>query len=189
MRNSRVFPSILVGLLLFTGWGGHASTLEDLMGEAAFAEAGLGKLSAEERQNLLDWILLHEEEIASAVKAREERRREAEVEAAVAREMEKREKELEEEQKKRALNLFGFFSGPREEESIEKIETRIAGEFKGWRGDTRFHLENGQVWEQRSSGRYYKRMDSPKVTIRREMMGYWMTVEGVGARVAVKRVK
>ena len=56
----------------------------------------------------------------------------------------------------------------------EGIRTRIAGEFRGWDGDTVFRLENGQVWKQRLPGRWSYRASSPEVELSKNMMGFWM---------------
>jgi hypothetical protein len=56
-------------------------------------------------------------------------------------------------------------------------------------GKTRFYLENGQIWEQRIGGTYYKYIKNPEVTIEKETLGYWMTVNKTGARVAVLRIE
>ena len=80
--------------------------------------------------------------------------------------------------------------GLREAPEPVVIETRIAGEFNGWSGRTRFTLENGQVWEQVGGGTYYHRADSPAVRIEPKTMGSWkMYIEGIGRSVKVKRIK
>jgi hypothetical protein len=76
-------------------------------------------------------------------------------------------------------------------EKAEAYETRIAGEFTGWRGHTTFHLENGQIWQQVDGDPYVGvHLDSPKVSIKPGVFGtFWMKVEGVNPRVKVKPVK
>lgn len=71
----------------------------------------------------------------------------------------------------------------------QSMTSRIDGEFRGWDGDTLFRLENGQVWEQIGSERVFFRAYRPEVTITREMFGYRMSVEGINARVQVKRIE
>jgi hypothetical protein len=72
----------------------------------------------------------------------------------------------------------------------EEIRSRIRGEFKGWRGKTRFTLENGQVWEQTGSGVFALIADSPAVTIRRGAFGtYFLKVDGYNSRTKVARVQ
>ncbi len=45
------------------------------------------------------------------------------------------------------------------------IESRIEGEFKGWSGDTQFHLTNGQVWQQSLYSYWYHYAYRPEVMI------------------------
>lgn len=72
----------------------------------------------------------------------------------------------------------------------EVVESAIAGEFKGWFGNTRIALENGQVWEQSESGRGGFRMQSPSVTIKPMMMGSWlMKIQGCDCDMRVRRIK
>ncbi len=54
------------------------------------------------------------------------------------------------------------------------IKTRIVGEFRGWYGDTVFRLENGQIWRQRLSGKWFHKADSPEVELSKNLMGYWV---------------
>ncbi len=56
----------------------------------------------------------------------------------------------------------------------DAIKTRIAGEFRGWEGETVFRLQNGQVWKQRLAGRWSYHADSPEVELRKNMMGFWV---------------
>lgn len=85
--------------------------------------------------------------------------------------------------------VFGLEQLARSSE-VEEITSRIAGTFSGWRGNTRFTLENGQVWEQVEPGRGIYRSESPRVTIRRGAMGsYLMEIEGVRRALRVRRVE
>lgn len=77
-----------------------------------------------------------------------------------------------------------------EDEDRAVVESSIAGEFKGWRGNTRVTLENGQVWEQSESGRGGFSMKSPNVTIKPMMMGSWlMKIDGCDCEMRVRRIK
>lgn len=80
--------------------------------------------------------------------------------------------------------------GEREAFGLDEIESRLIGEFTGWRGNTTFRLENGQVWRQAEAGRLVFRADAPRVTIRRGAFGtYRLSVEGVNRAVRVRRVE
>ncbi|MGH8281576.1 MAG: hypothetical protein ACRERZ_05230 [Gammaproteobacteria bacterium] len=72
----------------------------------------------------------------------------------------------------------------------ERIETRIAGRFTGWTGNTVFKLENGQVWKQAGTGYFSNiELDHPQVVIKKLGFGYLLTLPGHGATVFVRRIK
>lgn len=73
----------------------------------------------------------------------------------------------------------------------DAINAHIVGDFNGWRGATRFTLDNGQVWEQTDDGIVtLGHLTNPKVTISRGLFNaYYMSVEGVREVVQVKRVR
>ncbi|MFT4767253.1 MAG: hypothetical protein ACI8RN_000378 [Glaciecola sp.] len=79
----------------------------------------------------------------------------------------------------------------REAEKSYEVESSITGEFSGWTGKTVFRLENGQVWEQRLSGRYpYRGPANPKVVISKNFMGFYkMTLVDVDRSIGVSRVR
>lgn len=73
-----------------------------------------------------------------------------------------------------------------------RMDTRIDGMFEGWDGNTRFRLENGQVWETVSAARWRppQPVENPGVTIRSGMLGrYTMQVDRFNRRVDVRRVE
>ncbi len=71
-----------------------------------------------------------------------------------------------------------------------EIQSRIAGEFNGWTGRTRFALENGQVWEQRRGRRWKINLDSPEVRIYQNFMGaYEMEVVSEDRSIGVRRIR
>jgi len=69
------------------------------------------------------------------------------------------------------------------------IESRIAGEFTGWNGDTVFVLDNGQVWQQVTYSYTFTFAFRPKVWIIKTHGAYRMVVEGVSESTFVKRLK
>jgi len=76
------------------------------------------------------------------------------------------------------------------ESETNEINSRISGQFNGWDGDTKFNLENGQVWKQSGNGILKVSMNNPKVTIEKGVFGgFNFSVEGYNSKVKVKRVK
>jgi hypothetical protein len=69
------------------------------------------------------------------------------------------------------------------------VESRITGDFTGWTGETYFELENGQLWQQRLSGRYrYEGPANPRVRIERNWLGFYrMTLVDTGRSIGVSR--
>jgi len=88
----------------------------------------------------------------------------------------------------RKQDEFGLEQKPDHKEA--RIQARHVGEFRGWSGQTLFQLENGQLWQQASPGRFFQVTQQPLITIRRGTLGsYWLSVEGANPRVRVIRVK
>lgn len=77
------------------------------------------------------------------------------------------------------------------EEPKEDIVSAIVGEFKGWRGNTRFTLENGQIWDQADTSELFaNKIMNPKVRIVYSGFSGWkLQVEGYNKWVKVKQVK
>lgn len=72
----------------------------------------------------------------------------------------------------------------------EKVSARIVGRFEGWRGETVFKLDNGQVWKQRLKGRHDANLESPEVLITRNWLGHYrMEIVASGRSVGVERIK
>lgn len=91
-----------------------------------------------------------------------------------------------------AAAAFGAETMPRKESlaTPERIETRMAGVFTGWSGNTVFTLENGQVWQQAGTGYFTNvRLDHPSVVIKKLGFGYLLTLPGHGETVFVRRIK
>ncbi|MGB9428747.1 MAG: hypothetical protein WCC11_02545 [Gammaproteobacteria bacterium] len=86
---------------------------------------------------------------------------------------------------------FGADTMPTKEAATpSRIETRIAGMFTGWTGDTIFKLENGQVWQQIATGYFTNvELDHPQVIIKKLAFGYLLTLPGQGETVFVRRIK
>ena len=79
---------------------------------------------------------------------------------------------------------------PGTEVEYATVESRIAGEFRGWEKRTVFTLENGQRWQVTSEDSYVTPPEpGPAVTIKPGTLGaFWMTIAGVRPRVKVVRV-
>ena len=155
-----------------------------------FSAAGLGKLSPEEiarldrlvrdyRSGALD-AARRETEAASHARAEAEARAmkaEAAAKAPVVAEA----------KKPGRLERAKVRLTPGTEIEYSTVESRIAGEFRGWEGRTMFTLENGQRWQANSTDAYVTApMANPAVKITPGALGsFWMTIEGVKPRVRV----
>ena len=80
--------------------------------------------------------------------------------------------------------------GLEKKKTKDAVHSRITGEFSGWKGGTRFELENGQVWVQIDSKRLSVRETNPKVIIKPRMFGSWaLKIEGYNSSCKVERIK
>jgi hypothetical protein len=72
----------------------------------------------------------------------------------------------------------------------QEIVSTLLLPFSGWSGDTRFRLENEQVWQQRRAGHYAHHGEDLRVRITKNFMGnYKMTLIGNNKAVQVFRFK
>ena len=75
-------------------------------------------------------------------------------------------------------------------EQADEMTSRIPGTFTGWTGNTKFVLENGQVWQQRYATRWTTELENPEVIVKRGMFGlHRMKIVGTSKSVPVKRIK
>lgn len=126
--------------------------VKGLMSAQEYEDAGLQKLTPEEREALDAWLLRY-----TAWEAPEIRKTVEEVKAV--------EKEF-------------------------AITSSVKQPFKGWSTKTYFYLENGQVWQQRTSGRYYYTGDDTSVSITKNALGFYeLELVATGKTVGVKRIK
>jgi hypothetical protein len=100
----------------------------------------------------------------------------------------------EDENSARETSASDDFGAEQVEQRVDRLEARLAGDFTGWTGSTRFRLDNGQVWQQTKNyiPDYEPRepISQPRVTITRGLMGsYNLRVEGVKRIVQVKRIE
>jgi len=86
-----------------------------------------------------------------------------------------------------AERAFGMLPGAGE---TNRIRSRVVGKVNGLRHGTRFTLENGQVWQQTEKSNRNYRASNPEVEIRQGFMNsYRMRLEGINARIRVRRVR
>lgn len=86
-----------------------------------------------------------------------------------------------------AQRVFGMLPGGGD---VREIESRVVGEVDGLSLGTRFELENGQVWRQVDRTDRNYRASNPQVVIREGFMNsYRMRLEGLNARIRVRRLK
>ncbi|MEO8011478.1 MAG: hypothetical protein ABI650_07535 [Dokdonella sp.] len=136
-----------------------SASLEERMSQSEFKQAGLNQLSTEQLKFLNDWIAAKQGNVAADGVSLPIRKRDGSVE---------------------------FYP---DEGNRDEVVSRIDGEFSGWRGRTRFKLQNGQIWQQSESGSRESGLNSPEVIIKPAMMGSWlMYVRGCNCSVRVKRI-
>ncbi len=81
-----------------------------------------------------------------------------------------------------------FGKPPEEFSTANRIASHIAGEFRGWTGETQFHLTNGQIWVQSGPGYYETNIKNPRVIIKKLLIGYILQINGNGKEVFVRRI-
>lgn len=149
-----------------------APNIEELMTAEELRATGVADLSNAEIQALNAWLQrFRDGEISDAIE-------EAVAEAPVATGSETREIRTE---------PADVYPPPRER---LEINSRIAGEFNGWEGKTRFTLENGQIWEQRRGRRWKVTLQSPEVRLYQNFLGAWeMEVVSEDRSIGVRRIR
>lgn len=172
MRHAliRSTAGVMLGMLALAGTAvadPAKSRLEQLMGPK-FREAGLDRATPAEIAILEQFMIEHAGELRSLTPASD-----AASASAVAGAEPARERRAE---KKTAS-------------AGERVSSRIAGEFKGWRPGTTLTLENGQQWRvsDDSALTVPRGLDHPGVTIEPGMFGsWWLRVEGYNTAARVK---
>lgn len=75
-------------------------------------------------------------------------------------------------------------------EELSSIRARVVGGFRGWSGNTRFELDNGQVWVQANTGRFDYGGADREVVIRRGFFdSFILSPEGLNRTVRVRRIE
>lgn len=166
----RFAAGLVLGLLVSAGAAageGAKSRLEQVMGEK-FREAGLQRATPAEIA-VLEQFIIEQADALRALGPTADTRSAAAVTGADA----ERERRAEREAAAKK----------------EKVSSRIAGEFKGWRHGTTLTLENGQQWrvDDDSSLTVPRPLDSPAATVKPGTFGHWwLRVEGYNTTARVK---
>lgn len=72
----------------------------------------------------------------------------------------------------------------------DRIESHIPGRFQGWKANSLIRLANGQVWKVVDGTWLHGEWDSPKVVVRRGMLGsFHLDIEGENRSPRVQRVQ
>lgn len=96
--------------------------------------------------------------------------------------------EQEEEKGNVFTRVFDFLPNPMENKPA--LESRLVGDFTGWKHGQRFELENGQVWEQVSlDNQPRRRKTNPPVEIREVAGDFKIYVDGGRSAVKVERIE
>lgn len=76
-------------------------------------------------------------------------------------------------------------------EMPDRLESRLADTIEGWEPNTRFRLDNGQVWQVVDGSRaYYGKLERPRVVVSRGMLGsFYLQIDGVNQSPRVRRVQ
>jgi hypothetical protein len=178
----------MVGLLVGAAGAttaGAAEVFSRTVRPGDYAAAGLNKLSAEELARLDGLVrdyqsgaLARAQREAAAAEARAAQAEQRAVAAAV-------EKRAPAETARPADAKVVLTPGTKVEYAT--VESRIAGQFRGWELRTVFTLENGQRWQVIGGEPYVTPPEAgPAVKITPGLLGsFWMTIAGVRARVKV----
>lgn len=167
--------TFILAFLATAGMAGTPSFWQQMTPEQRKA-AGVDQLTAAQQAAL---------DAAASDFAREGARKN--IETAIARAREEAKAEVAAEQKKQKVANAGL--AVRDDD--ESIRTRIAGDFRGWTGNTVFKLENGQVWQQTDKqDRFFPKMVNPDVELTpNKLFGWKLTLLAEGLSIRVKRVQ
>ena len=143
-----------------------APDVESVMTAEDYAAAGLDKLTDAERKHLSEWLERYRQGAVTGPPPEPKR----------LSEMSQSEREVVKEQRERERDI--------------EIVAKVLPAFRGWSGSTVFHLDNGQVWQQRQSGGMRYTGSESTVVITRNVMGrYVMSHPDSGRAIGVKRIR
>ena len=163
--------TVLVAVLALASRASGQSTvpLDKLLSPAQYRAAGLRKLTSSERDSLSRYVTDYGQAVAKAL-----------LDAMLV-------SSTKDSNVRVSAPVRSLATEPIQTEAV--IESRIAGEFKGWDGETIFRLQNGQIWQQALYAYTYHYAYAPPVTIYRSGGQFKMKVEGVEAPLVVRRLK
>ena len=168
-------------------------SFEDQLSSAEQEMIGLDKLTISERAALFEVIERYKNTGVTAAVAEVENKAQEEkaqaVAAAAVAAVDDYKKTEEPGMVAKALEVFKKEEAERQRERFTSV---IVGKFRGWEGNTSFHLENGEVWRQTNNDRFYpKAAENVPVAIYKSGSGYYrlQILDEKSAWVTVKRVR
>jgi hypothetical protein len=161
------------------------SGLKRLMGDEAFEAAGLESLNAKQLAALERW--LEERGVLPPVATESEQTQTVEP-ADAATKPERPATSGRQAAPSPAAPAAAVTAEPAGED--DEVRAVIVGVFEGWSGTTYFSLNNGQIWQQRTAGRYSYRGEDVEVRIYKNRLGFHMLeVVATGRSIGVRRVR
>ncbi len=196
----RALTSFLLMMSLMTGLsplaiGQTTPDLSDLMSDEEITAMGLDKLSPEQQQSLVQWLLqkggvplaAEQGEPARTTQTKDSAAATGTAMAASSSAQTDAASVAAASAPATSADVDNFGKPPPQP---DEMRSRIPGTFTGWTGDSQFVLENGQVWQQRYDTRWKTELENPEVVITRHMLGlHRMEIVGTGKSVPVKRIK
>lgn len=159
---------------LFLAGLAHATTaLEAAMSDEEKSASGLNKLSEAEKTYLSNWLLARESLQPST------------------QDLTLTEGVISTQIRLSVLSDHDAFGLEQlEPPTVQMMKGRLRGDFDGWDGDTKFRLDNGQIWQQRAGGEYdTAKRTQPEVIIEKSRFGYYLKIVETGRTVGVRRIK
>ena len=169
---------------------GKGLSIQQLMSPEEYLAAGLNKLTPEEIEALNAWLSRQElakRPVSASPQASPEAPLVMEASVATTGAIAGGAEEAATPQ----MDGFGFPEpSPAEKDRGKQLQANVLPPFKGWSGKTIFRLDNGQVWQQRVSGRYTYSGDDTLVAISGNRFGFYeMELVAAKRSVGVKRLK
>jgi hypothetical protein len=189
----------LLFLLVFSGVitaeAQSPPNIDSLMTKEDFKASGLDKLSDAERAHLSGWLERYRQGAIKAPLPKDVKRREEQ--AMMAASSPAAESSEAASSTASTASIATTASTASQAATVEPDEKRkflivakVLPGFKGWLGKTVFRLDNGQTWQQRTTGTLRYSGSESTVRITKNFIGkYMMKHEDSGRSVGVKRVE